>query len=283
MTISQTICIATSMFIAHLVNQSVAHELVAFEMLIHLLETPSDDGVEIAVGFLREVGQYLDQNAPKSTETIYKRLRAVLQEESAVSKRVQYMIEVIFQVRKDKFKDNPPFPEGLDLVQEEDQITHEVALDDDLQVQDSLSKSTKISAALNPLTRSLLDIFKFDPNFLENEAKYKEIKNEILGSDDEEDDGDGSAEESEEEGGGRLLQLSHNRKAHSYTACLEVDGIEGIQDHTGTNLVNLRRVIYLTIMNSLTYEEAVHKLMKINIEEGQEVCSSFRAIYYIYC
>ena len=89
------------MFIAHLVNQSVAHELVAFEMLIYLLETPSDDSVEIAVGFLREVGQSLDQNAPKSsTETVYTRLRAILQEESAVSKRVQYMIEVMFQVRR---------------------------------------------------------------------------------------------------------------------------------------------------------------------------------------
>src|ERR1700733_10480353 len=127
------------MFIAHLVNQSVAHELVAFEMLIYLLETPSDDSVEIAVGFLREVGQSLDQNAPKSsTETVYTRLRAILQEESAVSKRVQYMIEVMFQVRKDNFKDNPSLPEGLYLVQEEDQITHEVALDDELQVQDSL-------------------------------------------------------------------------------------------------------------------------------------------------
>jgi hypothetical protein len=46
---------------------------------------------------------------------------------------------------------------------------------------------------------------------------------------------------------------------------------EGIEDRTGTNLVNLRRVIYLTIMNALNYEEAVHKLLKIQLEEGQEV------------
>ena len=47
---------------------------------------------------------------------------------------------------------------------------------------------------------------------------------------------------------------------------------EGIEDRTGTNLVNLRRIIYLTIMNSLNYEEAVHKLMKVDLKEGQEVC-----------
>lgn len=47
--------------------------------------------------------------------------------------------------------------------------------------------------------------------------------------------------------------------------------MEGIQDRTETNLVNLRKVIYLTIMNALNYEEAVHKLLKIQIKEGQEV------------
>lgn len=51
------------------------------------------------------------------------------------------MIEVLFQVRKDKYKDNPAVPEGLDLVEEEEQITHRVTLDDELQVQESLSRS----------------------------------------------------------------------------------------------------------------------------------------------
>lgn len=46
---------------------------------------------------------------------------------------------------------------------------------------------------------------------------------------------------------------------------------EGIQDLTETDLIGLRRTIYLTIMNSLGFEEAVHKLMKVNIPEGREV------------
>jgi MA3 domain len=44
-----------------------------------------------------------------------------------------------------------------------------------------------------------------------------------------------------------------------------------IQDETNTNLINLRRTIYLTIMSSVDYEECCHKLMKINLQEGQEV------------
>jgi hypothetical protein len=50
---------------------------------------------------------------------------------------------------------------------------------------------------------------------------------------------------------------------------------EGIEDHTETNLVNLRRVIYLTIMNALNYEEAVHKLLKVQLKEGEEVWNSY--------
>lgn len=44
-----------------------------------------------------------------------------------------------------------------------------------------------------------------------------------------------------------------------------------IQDQTNTYVINLRRSIYLTIMSSVDYEECCHKLMKLNIQEGQEV------------
>lgn len=44
-----------------------------------------------------------------------------------------------------------------------------------------------------------------------------------------------------------------------------------IKDETETNLVNLRRTIYLTIMSSVDFEEAGHKLLKIKLEPGQEM------------
>jgi len=152
--------------------------------------------------------------------------------ESSISHRVQYMVEVLMQVRKDNYKDNPIVPEGLDLVEEDEQITHQIQLEEDLQVQEGLN------------------IFKMDPDYLENEEKYKVIKAEILGDSDEES---GSEEE----------EPSDEEEA--------AEEMEGIQDMTETNLVNLRKVIYLTIMNALNYEEAVHKLLKIQIKEGQEI------------
>ncbi|KAF9078513.1 hypothetical protein BDP27DRAFT_1412482 [Rhodocollybia butyracea] len=227
------VCNSTTTFIAHLVNQAVAHEIIALQILVLLLERPTDDSIEIAVGFMREVGAFLTENSPKANATVYERFRAVLNE-GTISHRVQYMIEVLMQVRKDKYKDNPILPEGLDLVEEDEQITHQIQLEEELQVQEGLN------------------IFKFDPNYLENEEKYKSIKNEILGEDS--DEGSGSEEESSEEEEEE-----------------EVAEKEGIQDETGTNLVNLRRTIYLTIMNALNYEEAVHKLLKVQLSEGEEL------------
>ena len=46
---------------------------------------------------------------------------------------------------------------------------------------------------------------------------------------------------------------------------------EKIVDATETNLISLRRTIYLTIQSALDFEEAVHKLLKLNIKPGQEM------------
>ena len=57
---------------------------------------------------------------------------------------------------------------------------------------------------------------------------------------------------------------------------------EGIEDRTETNLVNLRRIIYLTIMNALNYEEAVHKLLKVQLKEGEEVWRLIFAFFLLF-
>ncbi|KAI8461503.1 hypothetical protein BY996DRAFT_8404519 [Phakopsora pachyrhizi] len=232
-------CVATSIFIAQLVNQQVAHHLLAFEIIILLLEKPTDDSVEIAVGFTKEVGAFLSEAEPKANNSIYERFRSILHE-ATISKRVQYMIEVLFQVRKDRFKDNLVFPEGLDLVEEDDIITHPIHLDDDLQVQEGLNA------------------FKFDPEYVETEEKYQNIKNEILGADSDSSSG-GSGSDSDTESSDDEVDTGI------------VDGKVSIHDHTGTNLINFRRNVYLTIMSSLDFEEAAHKLLKKDIEDGLEL------------
>ncbi|OAA33140.1 cell cycle control protein (Cwf22) [Moelleriella libera RCEF 2490] len=230
----KSVCLSSTTFLAHLINQQVQHEMLAGQMLLLLLHKPTDDSVEIAVGFCREVGQYLEDMQPSISVAVFDQFRNILHE-ADIDKRTQYMIEVLFQVRKDRFKDNPAVREELDLVEEEDQITHRVELDGEVDVQDSLN------------------IFKFDPNWEENEEAYKKLKAEILGEgSDYDDDDEGGDEESSDE------------EEEAETKAME------IKDQSNADLVNLRRTIYLTIMSSADPEEAVHKLIKINLPAGQE-------------
>ncbi|KAI9501880.1 hypothetical protein BX070DRAFT_227483 [Coemansia spiralis] len=256
-------CISTVMFLAHLTNQRLAHEVLALQILSLLLETPTDDSVEVAVAFMREVGALLSEIAPRVLNAVFDTFRSILHE-ADIDKRVQYMIEVLFQYRRDGFKDSPIIPDGLDLVDTDEQIIHEVALDDDeLDAQDELN------------------VFKFDEAFEENERKYDAIRREILGEGDSSDEGSGgeSGTESDTESGSESdsdnsNDNERNEVAASGTAAT-LATTQKIHDLTETELVNLRRTIYLTIMSSLSFEEAAHKLLKIEVHPGeeQELCN----------
>lgn len=135
----KTICLSSSRFVAHLVNQRVAHEILALETLTLLVETPTDDSVEVAIAFLKECGMKLQEVSSKGVNAIFEMLKNILHE-GKLDKRVQYMIEVVFQVRKDGFKDHIAILESLELVEEDDQFTHMVMLDDATDPQDVLSE-----------------------------------------------------------------------------------------------------------------------------------------------
>ncbi|KAJ9185406.1 hypothetical protein P3X46_005044 [Hevea brasiliensis] len=197
--------LAAVKFIAHLVNQQVAQEIVALELLAVLLENPTDHSVEVAVGF--------------------------------IDKRVQFLIEGHFAIRKAKFQGYPAVHPELDLVEQEDQLTHEISLQQDIDPEITL------------------DIFKPDPNFLENEKCFEELKKSILGDESEDEEGSDAVSGDDDEDD----ELEEDEQQMQ------------IKDETETNLVNLRRTIYLTIMSSVDFEEACHKLLKIKLEPGQEM------------
>lgn len=227
----KAVCISSTTFIAHLCNQQVVHEMLAAQILLLLLHKPTDDSVEIAVGLTREVGQHLEEMSGPIALAVFDQFRNILHE-ADIDKRVQYMIEVLFQVRKDRYKDNPAVKEELDLVEEEDQITHRLGLDDEIETQDGLN------------------IFKYDEQWEEHQEAYARLKAEILGEGSDDEDEDNEDESSEEE--------SDDER--------QMD----IKDQSNTDLVNLRRTIYLTIMSSIDFEECCHKLMKISLPAGLE-------------
>lgn len=260
------ICVTASKFIAHLVNQRVAHEILALEILTLLVETPTDDSVEVAIAFLKECGQKLTEVTGKGVHAIFEMLKNILHE-GKLEKRVQYMIEVIFQIRKDGFKDHVPVVEQLELVDENDQYTHLMLLEEATDTQDILSKLKSIKLYFVNQTNLIYfyftDVFKLDPEFAENEEKYRQLSKELLGDDDESgSDGSGSGSDSDD--------------SDSDSEGDEVK-TQQIIDNTETNLVALRRTIYLTIHSSLDFEECAHKLMKMELKPGQEgeLCHMF--------
>lgn len=148
--------------IAHLVNQQVIHELLALQVLALFLEHASEDAVELAADLMIECGQVLSDTTPAGVNAIFERFRTILHE-GKIQRRVQYTIEKLFIVRKNRFKDNPGVVQELDLIEEPDKITHDISLDDELEIEENL------------------DFFRFDPDYERKEAEWDEIKKEILG------------------------------------------------------------------------------------------------------
>lgn len=217
--------LAVVRFLAHLVNQRVANETIALELLLKLLVEPTGDTVEVAVVFVTECGATLQEVSPKALNLIFDSFRRILHE-GELEYRSRCLIESLVALRRINFKGHPSIRPQLDLLVDlDEQVTHEISFLDDIDPETSL------------------DVFKPDPEINKNESKYELLKKEILGEEDtdleEEDDDD--------------------------------DDERVIQDDTGTDLVNLRRTIYQTIMSSLDFEEAGHKLLKIRREQGQEM------------
>ncbi|KAF2858729.1 MIF4G-domain-containing protein [Piedraia hortae CBS 480.64] len=231
----KAVCNSSTTFIAHLINQQVIHEMLAAQMLVLLLHNPSNDSVEIAVNLMKEVGQHMEAMNSKIAMTVYDQFRNTLHE-ADINQRVQTMIEVLFQIRRERYKNNPAIKEELDLIEEEDQITHHIDLSD---------KTLDTEDGLN--------YFKFDPDYEANEEAYQKLKAEILG--------EGSEDEGESEGGAEDESSEDEDEEEKAMA---------IKDQSNADLVNLRRSIYLTIMSSGGFEEACHKLMRIKLPIGQE-------------
>lgn len=241
------VCFSSVKFLAHLINQKLLTEFFGLEMLIFLLEINTSDAVELAISFMIEAGQVLFELSEVGVNLVFERFKTLLHEGEVV-KKVQFAIEKLFAVRKNNFKENPGLIKELDLVDENDQITHIINFDDET-----------ITA------ENELNNFKFDPLYDEHEMDWQEIKVEILG----------------EETITNLQTQKDNKikKESEMTEETEKDNAEKqpneavITDMTQESLVQLRQSIYLRIMNSIDFEECAHKLllMKLPVTQWEEM------------
>lgn len=232
-------CLASVKFIAHLTNQEVVHEALGFQLIDHLIDKPTPSSIEIAITFIKECGYKLDQLNPSYLFEVFKTLRD-LSLENDFDTRTHEMIDIIHVIRKDKFKDFPPIKPALDLIDEQDRITHTIEL--------SGPRKEDFHMELN--------YFKLDPNWSENEAKYEDFKKSLL------DEDGSSSEESDDESDSEVSVSEQDQDKDQEEDKKDVKVI----DATGVDLIAFRRMVYLTIRSSVRHEEVVHKLLKAKIE-----------------
>ncbi|KAA0195832.1 Pre-mRNA-splicing factor cwc-22 [Fasciolopsis buskii] len=164
----------------------------------------------------------------------------------------------VLQIRRDGWKDHPIVLPDLDLIQEDDQITHTTSLLDQVDPEDHLN------------------VFRFDPDYQANEEKYAQIKASFFESDDEdgddaEDDSeDGSGDEDGSSGESDGDQEDSERHQGAAAAASVGQDKQTVIDQTETNLVHLRRTIYLMLQSSLSADEAGHRLLQLKIRPGEE-------------
>jgi pre-mRNA-splicing factor CWC22 len=245
-------------FLGCLFNQGLCHELLCLQLLTILLEgDPTDDSVDVAIQFTKVVGSSLMESSPAGIHAVMERFRSLLHD-GRIGRRVQFKIEELMKIRKNRFQDYPSLEEDLDLVERDEQIMFEIGLDDeDLDKQEGL------------------DAFRYSDTWNEDENDWIQIRREILGEDSEDESGSGESETDKESGEEGSDSESEDEDGVLVEAAPEtskaIKKVTEIHDLSEQDLVNLRRTIYLTIMSSASFEESAHKLSKIEIPPGKEM------------
>ena len=235
-------CISTTKMIAHLINYRVVDSLLAFEILMLCLENQTDDSLELACNFLIECGEFLSDEDANMTNDIFEKLRRIL-EEGNVDKRIQYIIENLFKIRKNNFKGHESVKEELDLVEDKDIITHRIFLDDEIKTEEELNE------------------FHYDDKYDENEKIWKQFRECILGPEDENDE--------EEEKMSSHIEGTE-KSISEFPEVKQIKGKDIIYDLSEQDLVKYRKMIYMIVVSSIDFEECCHKLLKQNVREGLE-------------
>ncbi|KAL2478078.1 MIF4G domain-containing protein/MA3 domain-containing protein [Forsythia ovata] len=223
--------LAVLKFLAHLVNQSVVHEVIAMDVLTFLLGNPNEISIEVAVCFCVECGSLLQDFSPHGLNSVFEEFHAIVHE-GVIDTRVQLIIEWLFMVRRANFKYHPAIIDELDLVEVEEQVTHVVSLLHEIDPETSV------------------DVFGPDTMLDESEEHDEDLGSLVLDEDSEDDEVSSCGP----------LRIENN----------DFDSNDS-QDEADTDIVNLRRTICYHIMSSHNYEEAGRKLLGIKLQPGQEM------------
>ncbi|RCK54404.1 Pre-mRNA-splicing factor CWC22 [Candida viswanathii] len=92
------------------------------------------------------------------------------------------------------------------------------------------------------VSEDYLSVFHVDEDYLENEKEYQELQEDVLG----------------------------DNKGNETAQVVEIPQEEKVTDLGKSNLLRYQKTVYLTIMSSMSSDEAVHKLLKLNFGKSKE-------------
>lgn len=217
------VCLTSLVSLCFLYNHGLIDSILLLQIFEVLLTRQTSDSIGLVITMLEVSGKKLLDNE-KSINIVFDKLRSIIHEDKYLNRELRFGIENLFKLKQLK---SPRFklPEKFDLVEDDDIYVHFITLDGEHEVLTELNQ------------------FQYDENYEENEKLYQKfIEEDIFGEDSD------SEEEQEEK-----MDEQDN----------EVIDLQEIKDMTESNLIEIQKKIYLTIMSSMSADEAVHKLLKL--------------------
>lgn len=263
------VCHSSLVFICHLVLQEVMSEIILLQIIQLLLEHHTAGDIELIAEVFKISGSFLNKDSNIATNMILGRLNDLLQEDEGLSHKSRSTINYVLRLGQRQFKGTGIVDNTLDLVEDDDKETHEILIDSKLK------------------SRDHLDLFYVDPDFAKNEADYQRQLVDILDESNEFEE-----EQEQEQDQGQDQESGEKRHSRQYKSPLELakDVKQGVKvvDMSQSEILEFQKRVYLTVMSSMSADEAVHKLLRLkksysNSQQNHMVNEKFLADMIIKC
>ncbi|CCG26049.1 hypothetical protein CORT_0C06770 [Candida orthopsilosis Co 90-125] len=226
------LCLSSLQFLNCLTMHQVVNEITILQVIQLLLESPVTNGdIYICTEIFKIVGRFLLIKSKVPTTVILNRIKDLLQEDQEkLNLRSKNSMRYTLRLGQSQFRSIPLIAKQLDLVDDEDKQTHVIDLQGSL------------------FAKDYLNVYRFDEDYDRHEKEYSELRQEILQGG-EEDGGDNETEPAKE--------------------ATVTKPTETVSDMTQSELLQYQKQVYLTVMSSMSSEEAVHKLLKLGHQRSQ--------------
>lgn len=226
-------------FICQLINQQVLNEILILQILQMLLESNvpnnnnNNNNIELAIMVLKQTGLYLFKHSNTALIMILNRLKDILQDgANANANGGNGGVGLSSWNRKS-------IEYILKLARND--FKNIPIIKNGLDLVETEDKETHVITLEDKLySRDHLNVFSVDEEYLDHENEYIELKKEILGETDHENE----------------IQVIETTKNYE----------QKITDMSQSELLQYQKTVYLTIMSSMSSDEAVHKLLKLNFK-----------------